>query len=93
MIALQLTVSIPSLKSLIADTLHADPFILDQGLRYQLRKLIMDPISKVEVPNMPMTIVIDAIDECEDQSLKMEIISLVADACTNSPLFTFLFTS
>lgn len=36
MIALQLTVSIPSLKSSIIDTLHDDPFILDKGLRYQL---------------------------------------------------------
>jgi hypothetical protein len=92
-IALQLTVSIPSIKSVMAKILRDDPYILDQALRYQFRKLIVDPISKLEAPHLPMAIVIDAIDECDDDTLKTEIISLITDACANSLLFTFLFTS
>ena len=40
-----------------------------------------------------MTIVIDVIDECEEEDLAVEIISLIADACADSFPFTFLFTS
>jgi hypothetical protein len=92
-IALQMTISLPSLKSPITDALRDDPTIRDKALPYQFKKLIIDPISKIEAPRMPMVIIIDAIDECEDEHLISDIISLIATACIGSFPVKFLFTS
>lgn len=78
-IAFQLTTSIPSSKSPISKVLKHDPSILDQPLHDQLQKLIIHPLLSLEEPlAIAMVIVIDALDECDDEALVKEMISLIA---------------
>lgn len=94
-IAYQLTISLPSLKPSIMRALDKDPSIPDKGLRYQFQKLIIEPIQEMKssIPS-PMAIIIDAIDECEDERLVTEAVTLITEAQINSSLpFKFLVTS
>lgn len=94
-IAYQLTISLPSLKSSITQALENDPSIPDKGLRYQFHKLIIEPIREMKSSiSLPMAIIIDAIDECEDENLVTEVITLITEAQVTSSLpFHFLVTS
>lgn len=94
-IALQLIVSIPTLKRAITAAIQKDPDILEKHLRSQFQQLIVEPIRMLESPiSSPMVVVVDAIDECEDEDLGMEIITLIASAQKNTMLpLQFLFTS
>ena len=80
-IAYQLTISIPSLKRPIFEVLQDDPTILTKSFRHQVQKLIINPLLTMEEPlSLSMAVVIDAIDECDDNDLVGEIISLLANA-------------
>ena len=95
-IAYQLTKFIPSTKPAIMRTLRSDLSILDKSLREQLQMLIIRPLVTLAEPLCTiMTVIIDALDECEDGSLLAEVISLISEVLDDSiriPL-RFLFTS
>ena len=94
-IALQLVISIPTLKMAVTEAIRKDPDILEKRPRSQFQQLIVKPIQMLESPmSSPMVVVVDAIDECEDEDLGMEIITLIASAQENNMLpLQFLFTS
>jgi NACHT domain len=86
-LAYQLSISIPSTKSSIQNIIQSDRTILSQSLRYQFKKLIIDPIlaaRKTIVARFAKTkhavIVIDALDECDDKDLMAEFMGVVIDA-------------
>ena len=79
-ITYQLTKSIPSTKPAIMKILRTDPSVLHQSPREQLQKLIIHPLVTLAEPlSAPMIVIIDALDECEDDKVLAELISLVAE--------------
>ncbi|RXW13097.1 hypothetical protein EST38_g12756 [Candolleomyces aberdarensis] len=65
-IACQLTISIPELKSHIANAVGRDPLILKKSLEVQLVELIIEPFKAFsnlkDIPNW--LVIIDGLDEC-----------------------------
>lgn len=64
----QLVLKIPGLDDLLADVITGDPLIFDKGLGEQFRKLLYQPLCKVNVGPRAcpiLVIVVDALDECE----------------------------
>ncbi|KAH0834944.1 hypothetical protein J3R83DRAFT_10638 [Lanmaoa asiatica] len=48
-------------------------------LREQMEKLLLEPLSTTtETPDGPLLIVVDALDECDDESLVSELVALLA---------------
>jgi hypothetical protein len=94
-IAYQLSVSVPSLKPFILGAIENDLSIPTKALRHQLRKLIIDPLLQLPQPlSPPMIVVVDALDECEDQTLVGDIIEQITEALVTFDIpLRFLFTS
>jgi hypothetical protein len=93
-IAYQLSISVPPLKSFILGALEADPSIITKSLHYQLQKLIVEPLLKLPQPSSSMIVFIDALDECEDQSLIGDVIDQVTEALMTYDIpLRFFFTS
>ena len=56
-------------------------------LREQMEKLLLGPLSTAtETPNAPLLIIVDALDECDDESLVSELVTLFAILPRNTPL-------
>jgi len=93
-LAYQLAIHLPPLQASMESALRTDPLILTQSLGNQFRKLIVDPILSIEGPIPSMIIVLDALDECGDGDLLMEVVKLLGDAFTTYRLpCRFLLTS
>jgi hypothetical protein len=76
-IALQLAKSIPQAKNAIYQAINRDPLLPDEILRDQFQQLIVEPLMEVDKSyTSPSIIIIDAVDECDDDALVGEIISL-----------------
>jgi hypothetical protein len=94
-LAYQLAPRVPHLQSLMEHAFRSDPLILSQTLEDQFRKLIVNPILKIEEPLPSMIIILDALDECSDGDLLMEVVKVLGDALSTTrrlPL-RFLVTS
>ena len=95
-IAFQLGSDHPIFKEEISNALK-DRSLLNADRATQLKKLILDPISKVQARfRRPLVIVVDALDECEEDAAVIEIIELLATTlnsfCSSAQL-RFLVTS
>jgi WD40 repeat protein len=93
-ISYQLTISIPAAKSLILDAIQNDSSILNKFICLQLHRLIIEPLLKLkleDIPHLPTIVVIDALDECDE---KNHVYSLLIEALSK-PQFPlkFLVTS
>jgi len=51
-----------------------------KGLRDQWRRLVYEPLSKLEVLTPPLLLVVDVLDECEEDDNVRLIIQLLAEA-------------
>ena len=94
-LAYQLATRVPPLQILMQRALQSDPLILSQTLNDQFRKLIVDPILAINKPLPRMVVVIDALDECSDEDLLVEVVRLLSDpfATARRLPFRFLLTS
>lgn len=67
-IAYQLARFNSEFRDRIADALGEDPDIASEGCLRQLNQLIVKPLSNVQArPTLPIVLVIDALDECEER--------------------------
>jgi hypothetical protein len=74
--------------------LRSDPLILSQTLDDQFRKLILDPILTIKERLPPTIIVLDALDECSDETVLVGVIRLLGDTFAAHQLpCRFLLTS
>lgn len=84
-ITADLTRKLPAIARPVKDALDNDPAILRKTVREQFHKLLSDPLSMTAPSSSsrsPITIVIDALDECEqDEDIKL-IIHLFSRART-----------
>lgn len=93
-LAYHISVSIPATQPLLEDVLRRDPLVLDQSLEDQFQKLLVAPVSALAETVPSMTIIVDALDECDDGDLAASFIEIVTLAAGVRQLpFRFLFTS
>jgi hypothetical protein len=86
-IALQLASSINRAKRSIYQAITDNPLLPEEILRNQFQKLIIEPLMEVETSyTAPLVIVVDALDECDDDTLVGEIISLFTRALRDGHL-------
>ncbi|CAG9990335.1 unnamed protein product [Clonostachys byssicola] len=77
-IAFQLKTLDSDLGSLIDSATKADPGIHHKGLEEQFDKLIMQPLRAVQ-KSMIITIVVDALDECDDGNLIVTLLAQLSE--------------
>ena len=80
-IVLQLVYQVPGLDRSIADALESGYEVYENGLQEQYDKLLWEPLASivpVSVPSSGLIIVIDALDECDRDSDKRNIVRLLA---------------
>jgi hypothetical protein len=81
-IAVQLAQWSKALRDLIHEAILNNAEIVSKSLRHQWKKLIIEPLSKLEggLVRKPLVIVIDALDECDGEKDIQRVIQLLADA-------------
>lgn len=94
-IAYQLALSLPSIQGPFEKAMRKHPAILTKSPRDQLRTLIVNSLRSLGKRNVPpMIIVVDALDECRDESSVEEMISLIADVLGKAQVpLQFFFTT
>ncbi len=86
-VAVQLTRKSSALKRCIVEAVNQNRDIETRTLREQWELLIHGPLAtaKSELPQLPLLLVIDALDECDqDQDVQL-ILNLLASASTHTP--------
>jgi hypothetical protein len=92
-LAHNLALADPARRPYIENALQRDHYIVHRSLDHQFRTLITEPIP-LRPPPLPMVIVIDALDECDDKELVADFIEIVARATLDPQLpLRFFFTS
>jgi hypothetical protein len=77
-IAAQLVQCLPAVAEYVRNAIEADPNIAERALGDQFRKLILDPVEAVpHGVSRTMTVVIDALDECEGDQDVTAVIKLL----------------
>lgn len=99
-IAYQIAVNLPCAKPFIMEAIANDPAIVYSDLQTQMQKLILEPLQRAYILNeaeqkptgWPRLLVIDALDECNEQNIQSEVLSVIADLArrTTFPLAIFL---
>jgi hypothetical protein len=81
-IAVQLAQRSPILKHHICQAIAEQSDIADQSLRNQWRQIVFQPLSMLEADalRIPLVLVIDALDECDDDNHIKAILQLLTDA-------------
>ncbi|KAI9568724.1 hypothetical protein HD554DRAFT_2097581 [Boletus coccyginus] len=75
----QLLGFLPSIRPAVIAALESDYMLPMKVLREQMEKLLLGPLSTAtETPGAPLLIVVDALDECDDESLVSELVTLLA---------------
>jgi hypothetical protein len=95
-IAYSMVLSIPATRPYVENVLLRDHHIIHRSHERQFRKLIIEPICSVTLPLLPMVIIIDALDECDDRQAIAEFINIVARAFQDNRMslpLRFFFTS
>ena len=77
-IAYQLSLAIPAVGEVIHEVVTKDPSLISKALKIQLQKLIVEPMQQVlDIPNRPVVIIIDGLDECQGEGMQAHIIRLL----------------
>ena len=93
-LAYHLAFSVPETRPYIENVLLRDNMIVHRSHERQFQKLIVDPILSVTRSLLPMVIVVDAIDECNDKQMMANLIRIIAQALQDYRLpLRFFFTS
>lgn len=86
-IVTQLLSSIPTIRPVILAALEQDCMIPSKVLREQMQKLLLEPLSSgLEHPGSSFLVIVDALDECDDPRLVVELVSLLVQLVRSSSL-------
>ncbi|KAH7925768.1 WD40 repeat-like protein [Leucogyrophana mollusca] len=86
-LASQIMTFIPSVRPTIIDTLNDDFTTPTKVLREQMQKLLLAPLKAANAHfTSPMLMVIDSLDECDNERLAAELISLLARLIRECPI-------
>ena len=86
-LAFQLAYKYSKVRSTLIPHLQSNPDIAHESIESQAEKLIIRPL---QAENVPMVLVIDALDECKDKEL---ILSVLANIIEQVPKVKFFITS
>ena len=89
--AFQLANRDPTMKKEIAQALEDDPDAGFQVIKDQLRKLIVEPLARLDPPPPRLLIVIDALDECQEAGAD-ELLSHLLSQLNATPFIKVLIT-
>jgi len=79
-IAYQLSLAVPAIGKVIFEVVTEDPSLVSKTLKIQLQKLIMEPMQLVlDLPNQPVVIIIDGLDECKGEGMQTHILRLLGN--------------
>ncbi|KLJ12813.1 hypothetical protein EMPG_12180 [Blastomyces silverae] len=94
-IAVQLANRIPPLRGYICAAIAENRDIARQALQDQWRQLVLQPLSQLpmDFPQKPLTIVVDALDECEGDNDVRLIVQLFSEARSSKIPLRVLMTS
>ena len=79
----------PDFKTALVPIIRINPNVQDDSLSIQLDKLLVRPFKQT---GLSATIVIDALDECEDKGPVSEFLSALAGHVNNMPTVKFFIT-
>jgi len=90
-IAHQIALTIPTSRELIAAAVDYNPFIFEQSVDVQLRKLVIEPLEQLFSAGIifdisPLVIIIDGLDECQGGDVQSDIIRSLVAAFRHSSL-------
>lgn len=86
-IATQFLFSIPEIRPVMLAVLEEDSMIPSKVLREQMQKLLLEPLSSgLKHAGSPFLVIVDALDECDDARLVVELVSLLVQLVRSSPL-------
>ena len=88
-LAYQLACHYPTFRSRIIRAIKQDPSVAQNSLIYQLKDLIVDPLSST---NISCVIVVDALDECVDDQPASAILSVLAHHIEQLQVVKFFIT-
>ena len=88
-IAFQLAHKYPTFRSALIPLLQLNPDVVHESLCRQMEKLIVEPLRSVDVP---MVIVINALDECKDEEPSSVILSVLGRFVKLAPRVKFFIT-
>ena len=88
-LAYQLACRYPSSRSQVIRTIKQDPSVAQSSLLSQLKELIVDPLSSMDIS---CVIVVDALDECVDDQPASAILSVLARYVKQLPSVKFFIT-
>ena len=88
-LAYQLACQYPSFRSRIIRVIKRNPSVARSSLIYQLKDLIIDPLSSVGIS---CVIVIDALDECVDDQPSSAVLSVLGRHVKHIPTVKFFIT-
>ena len=92
-ISVQLARYLPPLSYLILDVVETNPDCSSRKIGKQFQNFIVEPLTAVNRDNkvVPVpVIVLDALDECSDQSLVAELLSVILKHSTSLPVKFFI---
>ncbi|KAJ6551271.1 hypothetical protein B0H19DRAFT_1263941 [Mycena capillaripes] len=93
-IAYQLSLLCSDLNHYISQTMENNPSLVDKSISIQLQKLILGPFQQnTSTSTLPLVVVIDGLDECEDQSCQQEILRSIGHAFREQQPLRFLIAS
>ncbi|KDR73059.1 hypothetical protein GALMADRAFT_125971 [Galerina marginata CBS 339.88] len=94
-LAYQLAINVPALRGPINRAISVDPTLPTKSMEVQLNALLLEPFSHcVDPPPLPLTMIIDGLDECETPRTQRQILSLISNAITENRIpLRFLIAS
>ncbi|KAI9775493.1 MAG: hypothetical protein M1816_005900, partial [Peltula sp. TS41687] len=95
-IAAQLARNVPSLRGNISRAISENPTVLREGLREQWKQLILRPLMRLEAtapPARTFGLVIDALDECEEDDVRLMLPLLAETKALERVRFRIFITS
>jgi hypothetical protein len=88
-LAFQLARTYPEFRSILVPLLQSNPDIAHESLYNQMKALIVEPLSSSDISTV---IVIDALDECVDETPQSAILSVVGRFVKGMPKVKFFIT-
>lgn len=94
-IATQLVQRMPAVAEHVRHAMEVDPNVTEKALGVQFEKLILQPLEAANCdPSVALTVVVDALDECDgDQDVKVIIYHLSRASCLTKAPLKFFVTS
>ncbi|KAJ7876674.1 hypothetical protein B0H14DRAFT_2436921, partial [Mycena olivaceomarginata] len=94
-LAYQLALYNSELKCLISHCVECDPSVVGRSMEVQLHRLIVEPCESL-TNCLPVIILIDGLDECQDENIQQGILHLIKSAVAthrHSSILRFLIAS